>query len=154
MFFLGTGTIKPSTYLPAMVMGVPLPFTRSISPAFVRRVHTVLMSIRCPSGRLGAVLLLERRELRLKCALERRPCLATGLVAGEVRMLGDEIGVAQDAQHRRHHQVARREAVFEIVALAEPGGLRAEPVPHLLFGARPADFCPLGLGVEQVDADE
>src|SRR5436190_587101 len=79
------------------------------------------------SGGSGGLVRLEHGDLRVERALEGGPRLATRLVAREIGEAGDEVGVAHDAQHRRHHQVAGGEAVLEIVALAQPLGEPAEP---------------------------
>ena len=60
--------------------------------------------------------------------LERRPGLVALLVGVEPRPLADQIGRAQDAQHRRHQQVGGGEAILDqVLALAEKVDEAVEP---------------------------
>src|SRR6185436_14420422 len=90
------------------------------------------------SGLLG-----ECVHLRGERALEGGPLLAARLVDGERGNPADQIGVAQDAEHGGHEQVAGAEAAFEILAAVERRREIHEPAPGRLLRARAALLGPL-----------
>ena len=63
----------------------------------------------------------EERHVIRQRLLKGRPLFAATLVGVEHRHFRNNVGVAQDSQHRRHQKVARRETPFQIVASVEPG---------------------------------
>src|SRR6478735_11915537 len=67
------------------------------------------------SGRFGG----EVGVLRVERALVGGAGLAARLVCGEVRVIRDEIGVAQDVEHRDHGDVGDRELPGEPVLALE-----------------------------------
>ncbi len=86
---------------------------------------------------------LEVLDLRIERALERRPRGAALDVGGEARVARDDVGVLQDAQDGRHHQIAGGEAVaVEIRPVAEPLGEGGEALLHELHGSRTAQLRP------------
>src|SRR3546814_15924460 len=97
---------------------------------------------------------LEGRELRRQRPLEGRPRLAAGEIGGKARMPGQEVGMVQLAQHRRHHQVADREAVFQVILLAEPGGKALEPRSDFALNLGPTGVRPFGIGWETILEEE
>ena len=50
-------------------------------------------------------------HLGVECTLEGRPARTPLDVIRETLVARDDIGVFEDSQHRRHHQIAGREAV-------------------------------------------
>src|ERR1700720_2703133 len=78
-----------------------------------------------PSGRRRV--LREWRHLIGERFFETRPGLAALAVRFEIGEALQHIAIAQDAQHRRHHQVTCGEAVFQIVALAQSLGEFPKP---------------------------
>src|SRR5262249_23469961 len=91
-----------------------------------------------PSGGL-----LDISDLRRQRALEGWPRLAARDVVRQPLVALDDVGVIEDAQHGRHHQVASGEALaVEIGLVAERRGERAEALLSELHGARPALLGP------------
>src|SRR2546430_7753191 len=69
----------------------------------------VLSPSRWPN--LGLCSLPEITNLRIERALEGRPRGAAFDIRGEALLACDDVGVLQDSQHSRHHQITRSEAV-------------------------------------------
>src|SRR5688500_4852852 len=67
-------------------------------------------------------------ELCVERTCECGPRLAPRLERGQVRVVGDDAGVTQVAQHRAHEQIAGGEIVLEILACAERRGESRQPV--------------------------
>ncbi len=72
----------------------------------------------------------------------------------QVGELFDQVGVAWDAQHRRHHQVAGREAVLQVLASIQAVGQLGQPPLQRFHHRRPARLGPVLVGVEEVDLDQ
>src|SRR5262249_58569437 len=72
-------------------------------------------------------------DLRVVRALEGRPPGAALDVGCEARIACDDVGVLQNPQHRRHHQIAGRETVaIEVGFVAERlGETRQAPLCEL-----------------------
>src|ERR1700754_1008559 len=88
--------------------------------------------------------LLEVSNLRGQRALEGGPRLAARDVVRQTLVALDDVGVVEDAQHGRHHQVAGGEAVtIEIGLVAKRRRERAETLLRELDGTRPAQLRPL-----------
>jgi hypothetical protein len=60
---------------------------------------------------LGLCSLPEITNLRIERALEGRPRGAAFDIRGEALLACDDVGVLQDSQRSRHHQITRSEAV-------------------------------------------
>src|SRR5437764_4615522 len=60
---------------------------------------------------LGLCSLPEITNLRIERALEGRPRGAAFDIRGETLLACNDVGVLQDSQHSRHHQITRSEAV-------------------------------------------
>src|SRR6266511_5889913 len=76
----------------------------------------VLSPSRWPN--LGLCSLPEITNLRIERALEGRPRGAAFDIGGEALLACDYVGVLQDSQHGRHHQITRSEAVTIEVGLS------------------------------------
>src|SRR5262245_3368645 len=91
-------------------------------------------------------------ELRVERAPECRPCCASLDISCEAPVAGYDVGVAQDAQHGRHHEIARGKAVaVEIGLVAQRLGQGCQAVTYERLGTGAAKFCPLLIGVEQIN---
>jgi hypothetical protein len=60
---------------------------------------------------VGLCGLPEIANLRIECPPEGRPRAAAVYISGETLVACDDVGVVQDSQHGRHHQITRRETV-------------------------------------------
>src|SRR5438876_1618854 len=59
----------------------------------------------------GLCSLPEITNLRIERSLEGRPRGAASDICGETLLACDNVGVIQDSQHGRHHQITRSETV-------------------------------------------
>src|SRR5262249_37322797 len=59
----------------------------------------------------------EVSDLRIEGALEGGPRRAAVDIGGEALVAGDDVGVLEDAQHCRHHEIASREAIAVKIGL-------------------------------------
>src|SRR5262249_34705490 len=59
----------------------------------------------------------EVSDLCIEGALEGGPGRAAVDIGGEALVAGDDVGVLEDSQHRRHHEIASREAVAVKIGL-------------------------------------
>src|SRR5215510_14307445 len=134
---------RPSRYTTASSLG---------SPRFWRAPGRA-----CGSG---AVRNVARRSRRLpkvaELCVERAPeCWPGGAplhIGGEAPVARHDVGVMEDAKHGRHHQIACGEAVaVEIGFVVQRLRQRPESVTYERFGTGAAKFCPLLIGVEQVN---
>ena len=80
----------------------------------------------------------EIRQLIAQRFLERGARFAAFAIGLERRILRDQVGVAQDAQHADHHQVGGGVAVFQVFAAAQRCGEFGEPALEELLGLRTA----------------
>jgi hypothetical protein len=60
---------------------------------------------------LGLCSISEITDLRIECSLVGRARGAAFDIGGEAFLACDDIGVLQDSEHSRHHQITRSEAV-------------------------------------------
>src|SRR4051812_21734653 len=75
----------------------------------------------------------EITNLRIERALEGRPRGAALDIRGEALLACDDVGVLQDSQHSRHHQIARGEAVtVKVGFVAKRLGEREQALLHKL----------------------
>src|SRR5215472_8717655 len=92
---------------------------------------------------------LEIPQLSRQRTLERGPCRAALDIGPEARLARDDVGVIEDAQYRRHHQIASREvlAIQERLAAERPGE-SGQALLHERHRAGAAQSRPLLIGVE------
>src|ERR1700738_3184145 len=82
---------------------------------------------------LGLCSLPEITNLRIERALEGRPRGAAFDIRGEALLACDDVGVLQDSQHSRHHQITRSEAVtVKVRFVAKRLGERKQALLHKL----------------------
>jgi hypothetical protein len=82
---------------------------------------------------LGLCSLPEITNLRIERALEGRPRGAAFDIRGEALLACDDVGVLQDSQHSRHHQITRSEAVtVKVRFVAKRLGERGQALLHKL----------------------
>ena len=99
------------------------------------------------SGRLPEV-----SKLCIERTLERRPARAPLDVVGKTPVARHDVGVVQDAQNCRHHQIAGREPIaIEIGFVTKGLGKSSQPLLHELHGAWTTQLGPLLVSVEQVN---
>src|ERR1043166_8414880 len=101
---------------------------------------------------LGLRRLTKIPELGRERALECRPCGAALNVGSKTLVARHDVGVAQNAEHGGHHQIAGGEAsAIEIRFFAERLGECGEPPFHELHSTWTAQLRPLLVCVENVD---
>src|SRR5262249_38795871 len=95
---------------------------------------------------------LEVSDLCIEGALEGGPRRAAVDIGGEVLVAGDDVRVLQDAQNRRHHEIASREAVaVEKGLVAQRFGQAGETPLSEIHGTRSPQLRPFLVRVEKVD---
>ena len=72
----------------------------------------------------------------------------------ERRPPGHDVGVPQNAQHRGHHEVCRRETILQVGSISKPVLNGVKPLLHHFHCGRAARSRPTLAGVEQVDFGE
>src|SRR6059036_137889 len=106
----------------------------STASAASKRMRSSTAKISAPYGKVGQrnskISGAEGRHLASERLLEGRPCLAALLVGNQCGFLFQQMGVAQDPQHRRHEDVGRGERFDQMIAAVEAGGELREPLPH------------------------
>ena len=96
---------------------------------------------------LGLCSFLEVSNLCIERSLEGGSRGAAFDIRGEALIARDDVGVLQDSQHGRHHQIAGGEAVtIEIRLVAERFGEGGEALLHELHSAGAASFAHSSFG--------
>src|ERR1700738_3790564 len=94
----------------------------------------------------------EISNLRVQRALEGRPRGAAFDIGCEALVACDDVGVLQDSQHRRHHQIACRETVaIEIRLVAERIGEGGQAFLHKFYRPWAAQLRPFLIRVKESD---
>src|SRR6478672_4745497 len=101
---------------------------------------------------LGLCSLPEITNLRIERSLEGRPRGAAFDIGGEALLACDDVGVLQDSQHGRHHQITPSEAVtIEVRFVAERLGKRRQALLHKLYRPSAAQLRPFLIRVKEID---
>jgi hypothetical protein len=101
---------------------------------------------------LGLCSLPEITNLRIERSLEGRARGAAFDIGGEALVACDDIGVLEDSQHGRHHQITRSEAVtIEIGFVAERFGERGQALLHKLHRSWAAQLRSFLIRVKEID---
>src|ERR1700674_5594328 len=91
-------------------------------------------------------------HLRIERWLEGRPRGAAFDIGGEALLACDDVGVLQDSQHGRHHQITRSEAVtIEVGFVAERLGERGQALLHKRYRPWAAQLRPFLIRVKEID---
>src|SRR6202047_1409288 len=110
------------------------------------------MSFRFHGGPIsGYAAFLKMTNLRIERAPEGRPRGAAFDIRGEALLACDDVGVLQDSQHSRHHQITRSEAVtVKVGFVAKRLGERGQALLHKLPRSWAAQLRPFLIRVKQI----
>jgi len=87
-----------------------------------------------------------------KRTLEGRPRLAARLICLQSWLSRHEVRVPQIPKHGRHHQIANRKAVVQVIAIAESIRELCKPQLDPLLHVRATKHCPFLIGAEEIDS--
>jgi hypothetical protein len=94
----------------------------------------------------------EITNLRIECSLEGRPSGAAFDIGGEALLACHDVGVLQDSQRGRHHQITRGDTVtIKVRFVAERLGERGQALLHKFHRARAAQLRPFLICVKEID---